>query len=209
MNDDTRLRQELDRVSLRYRRVVRRAAMAGVWLALALVALSLVAMGRGAGDTIPVISAVVIGLLVVVVAPMLVAASRAVRNPLWIARRIEQRFPELDARLLAALEQHPDGQSHQLGFLQQIVIDESVAHAERNGWGQLVSRGRMRLAGVAQGIALLALLLAAVLLVADIARRPAGQRWTLGGSASSGDVVTIKVEPEDTSVERGTALLVL
>ena len=55
MNDDTRLRQELDRVSLRYRRVVRRAAMAGVWLALALVALSLVAMGRGAGYTIPVI----------------------------------------------------------------------------------------------------------------------------------------------------------
>src|SRR6476469_3316893 len=76
MNDDTRLRQELDRVSLRYRRVVRRAALAALWLALALVALSLGALGRGAGYAIPVVSAVVIGLLIVVVAPMLVAASR-------------------------------------------------------------------------------------------------------------------------------------
>src|SRR5687768_10620836 len=114
MNDDTRLRQELDRVSLRYRQLVRRGVLAALWLALALVAIALVALGRGWGYAVPLASAVGLGVLAIFVAPMLLAASRVVRDPLWLARRIERRFPDLDARLLAALEQHPDGQSKQL-----------------------------------------------------------------------------------------------
>jgi hypothetical protein len=209
MNDDTRLRQELDRVSLRYRRVIRLAALATLWLALALVALALLALGRGWSYAVPIASAVGLALLALVIAPMLIAASRAVRNPLWIARRVEQRFPDLDARLLAALEQHPDNATHQLGFLQQIVIDESVAHAQRNGWGQLVSRRRMKLAGVGQWAALVALLVLGGWLMSDVARRPAAARWTLTGKVRPSEAFTIKIEPEDTSIERNTGLLVL
>ena len=84
----------------------------------------------------------------VLFAPFLVYWSRRSGNALWLARRIERKHPELDARLLAALEQHPDA-AGDLGFLQQMVIDQAVAHAQKNRWVELVPSGSLRVARLA------------------------------------------------------------
>ena len=63
---------------------------------------------------------------------------RVAGNPLSAARRIEARYPDLDSRLLAALEQKPALPGGRFGFLQETVLREVFVHAHRNPWLQAV-----------------------------------------------------------------------
>src|SRR5689334_4095916 len=120
--NDPRLRRELEQVSLRYRRLLLRTASAACLLALAAAGGAVLARLRGAGYVVPAALLLLLVAVPLVVVPLLLAALRAIRDPAWMARRIECRFPDLDARLLAALEQHPDESQQSLGFLQETVV---------------------------------------------------------------------------------------
>src|SRR4051812_41818708 len=108
MNNDKRLLHELSQISDRYRRLYFSTALALTWLALAVVGLGIFIWTRSHSHTFP--GLVLLGLiaLALLAIPLFGALSFRVRNPLWIAHRIEKRYPDLDARLLAALEQTPD-----------------------------------------------------------------------------------------------------
>lgn len=204
--NDQHLRDALNQVGLRYRRLVMRRTWAVVCLGLALFGLALLGWVRGmVAGAVPVMVGMGVAAVFIGLAPVVFTWLARLRDPVWIGRRIEQQFPELDARLLAALEQKPD--SGGLGFLQQMVIDEAVRHSQRNGWEQIISGGKLRFAAVLQLAMVLLFGGVVVAMVMDISNRPRAATPTTVKPAPVAPFV-IKVEPEDTNLERGTALLV-
>lgn len=203
------LHQELAKVSLRYRLLLVRAGAAVCFLSMAVAGLAVLAWARGAGYAVPGILLALLVAVPLLAIPFMMSASRAVRNPMWVARRIERRFPDLDARLLAALEQRPRDPSEPLGFLQQTVVNEAIEHARARNWEALVPARTLRVARWAQWAMLIAFAVVLGSLVIDIRNRPGPAGWWAGGVVRERDDFAIKVEPEDTEIERGTSLLVL
>ncbi len=209
MMNEQLLRQELRKVSTRYRTLLLRTGLAICWLALALMGLAVLAWARGASRAIPGIALLMLIALPVILVPILLSWLRRVQDPLWIAHRIERRFPELDTRLLAAIEQEPDKKTRRMGFLQDTVLGQAVDHAMANGWEHLVSRGQLRLAKWSQWAFLLAFcFVVGVLMFDSIKHRSPVGGWLVGGLVDRSEAYDIKVLPEDTQIERGTALLV-
>src|SRR6187401_361813 len=104
MMNELMLRQELNKVSARYRRLMFWAGLAVCWLALAIVGLAVLAWAKGASRAVPGLALLLVALPAILV-PLLLKALRKVQDPAWIAHRIEKKYPDLDTRLLAALEQ--------------------------------------------------------------------------------------------------------
>src|SRR5688572_11940816 len=148
------LREELDRVGKRYRRLLLWSALAVCWLALATAGALALTWARGSGRAVPGVLLIVLFALPIVFLPILYRWLRRVRNASWIAHRIERKFPDLDARLLAALEQKPEESTGRLNFLQLDVIGQAVEHARKRGWEQVVSRRTLRAAKWGQWAAL-------------------------------------------------------
>src|SRR5262249_3642162 len=116
-----------------------------------------------------------------------------------LALKIEKQHPELNGRLLTAVEQ-PVKPGGELGYLQQRGIQEALLHSRKSDWGSAIS-GRSLL--LAQGVQWGALALLIVAL------------WSLHAPGSHGlfltrvSNMTIAVTPGDTSLERGSSLVVL
>ncbi|MBW3543451.1 MAG: hypothetical protein KY476_24630, partial [Planctomycetes bacterium] len=128
------------------------------------------------------------------------------------ARAIETRYPELNDRLLAAVEQSPDLRTGTLSFLQKEVFYETLEHARRHDWRQTVPTRRYLaalachvtcLAGFAAVIGVIATPAAAV-----VERRPEPTGMPLT-SGDPRDAYGLVVEPGDVELERGASLLVL
>jgi hypothetical protein len=200
------LHTELDRVAKRYRRLLLWVGFAVCWLTLAIAGFLALTWARKSGHAIPGVLMVALLALPLVFLPMLLRWLRRVKSPAWIAHRIEGRFPDLDARLLAALEQKPDQSTGQFGFLQHDVIDQVVQHARTRGWEQVVSRRKLRVAKWGQWAALALFALVIGTLAFDLEKRPSTGSFWFGGIARK---YAIKIEPADTSLERGSSLLVL
>jgi hypothetical protein len=116
-----------------------------------------------------------------------------------LARRIEEENPKLHALLLTAVEQQPDRTTGELNYLQQRVIDEALKHHRERPWGGRVFE-RLFFAQCAHWLAFSFLLL----VLAGL--RPIMP--TVHGflaTRSHGVAVT----PGDTSLERGSGLVVL
>ena len=82
---------ELDRVAKRYRRLLIWIAFAVCWLTLAVAGALALALARRTGHAIPGVLMVALLALPLVFSPMLLHWLRRVRNPAWIAHRIEGR----------------------------------------------------------------------------------------------------------------------
>jgi hypothetical protein len=121
-----------------------------------------------------------------------------------LARTIEQQHPDLQALLLAAIEQEPQGPDEQMGYLQQRVIAEAVAHATGHDWLQTISTGRLMLANLGRVAAMLFLLLVLSQMLPLISLLPRDHKGVLA-SRGFGVIVT----PGDTSVEQGTPVVIL
>jgi hypothetical protein len=136
-------------------------------------------------------------------------ALRAARDPHRTARRIEARFPELGAILLAAVEQAPAPRFKRLGYLQSTVIRGAVDHGRRHNWADATSLGRLRLAQIMH-FAALAMLVAACVALLD--RSGAVARSVTGAADEPvlpAGAYEVRVEPGNAEVERGTTLLVI
>jgi hypothetical protein len=110
---------------------------------------------------------------------------------------LEREYPELRHLLSAAAEQEPDAAG--FGFLQLRVVDEVLAHPQRESWRR---RLEQKLAAAkACGLGALALALAALLALSygSIRQRPVFGSLLAGGVA---------VTPGDTQVERGSSLVI-
>jgi hypothetical protein len=118
-----------------------------------------------------------------------------------LAREIEAEHPDLDAALLAAVEQEPDRETRLLNYLQQRVVAESLEHQRDHVWGvRLRRRTRqacaLHWAAFALGAAALWGLRPGP--AGDTARRPSLALFDRG----------VTVVPGDTEIERGSGLLV-
>ncbi|HZN68735.1 MAG TPA: DUF4175 family protein, partial [Tepidisphaeraceae bacterium] len=207
--NDRRLLYELNNVGLRYRKLLLRAALAVLWASLAVAGLAALLRARGAGYAVPGMLLLVLVALPFLLVPVLLRWLRSAKDPLWVARRIERRFPDLDARLLAALEQKSEEPGRPMGYLQETVIGEALEHARRHDWLSLVPRRSLAVARVAQFVALLAFAAVVTTIVIDTRNNPGAAGWLRGGVAQRDEAFVIRVEPEDTEVERGTGLVVI
>ena len=104
---NSELRQALERVARRFRHVRLWTGLALCWLAWAIVgwvcSLVLFYLGKT-----PIPGPWLLGSFAVAAATgaaLAIWAMRSVRDPRWVARRIEAKYPELGTGLLAAVEQ--------------------------------------------------------------------------------------------------------
>jgi len=193
------LKARLQPVARRQRRLQLGCKLAACWTTSALLSLGLLVLARQTGWASP------LALPVIAVLTGLAALRITVRHwrsePDWrqLARQVEARHPELDGRLLTAVQQVAAVGST-LSYLQERVVAEALLHSRQHNWARVIPFSRM---AVAQAAHLLALLLFAFALWG--LRLPGHHGLRLLVRAGTGITVT----PGDTTLERGETLVVL
>ena len=198
------LRRHLKPIAARRRRLYLAWRMSICWLAAGLVGLGLLGVAWLWGWRSPF---VVGGLAVVVslVTIWIFKRSRRLEPDYQVlARTIEQQHPDLQALLLAAVEQEPAEPDGELGYLQKQVITEAVTHATSHNWLQSISSRRLMLAGFGRIAAMAFLLVVLLQMLPPTSLLPPSSMGVL--VARDYDVV---VTPGDTEVERGTPVVII
>ena len=198
MNNHLKVRLEL--VADRRRRLRLWWSLAACWAGAALAGLGLGMLQRASG-WMTSLGFPVLALASVAAAVVVYLRQRRIK-PDWraLAGQIEGRHPNLDGRLLTAIEQEPQG-GRELSFMQERLVREVLAQHQRSDWAELVPDSRLRWAQAAHWLAL-------VVLVAALA----GLRATGGHHllARNPDLdFHITVSPGDTRLERGESLVVV
>lgn len=204
-----RLAIELDRVAQRYQRLWGWQSYAVAWLLGAVIALAM----RGAGFSLIRSSSPYANMLILGTGVLLVYSifhwRFLIADRYWVARKVEQKFPNLESCLLTAVEQTPDLPDGRFGFLQESVIHQALRHAAANDWLKVVSKRRMLLAMTTSMVSF-------GLFIWSVGRpAPANAISAVAGKHSPNKTPTgtgefsVTVEPGDTEVERGSSLLVL
>jgi hypothetical protein len=194
------LQDQLAAVFRRQRRLQLAVRLALCWGVLALIGLGVFLSGtQSASHSL----AWIIGLATLgLVAGGIVFARQRRRQPDWhsLARRIEQRYPELNGLLLTAAQQQPaaDGQ---LQYLQERIVRDALNHGRLNSWTETIPWSR---AATAQMAHLLALVCFVGVLVA---LGPRSERQSVFSDGWTANGVTIT--PGDISLERGERLVVV
>jgi hypothetical protein len=202
------LRRALERVARRFRRVRLWGSLAICWLAWALVGAGLALVPDRPG-LVSISGGWLVAALAVAAAATgvlcAILALRSVRDRRWVARRIEAMHPDLAAGLLAAVEEDAAAPSGPLGFLQVSVIRKVLEHRKSHDWDETVPSRTIRGVQVAHAVALASLVLAFVALFGQ-ARSEASHRSAKLAGAGAGEV---QIDPGNTSIEKGTSLLVV
>jgi hypothetical protein len=208
----TELRQALDQVGDRYRRVRLGGVLAFWWLFFALMGAAIVfVLSRNGPDDNWIPAAIPLAWIIIPAILFFGITARVrhwARDPRWIARQIEARYPELGTGLLAAIEEDSESPDGRKGFLQAAVVRQALSHHQTHNWGDVVPSWKIRAARFAN-LASLALLVAAIIALGLHARSK-----TLGfpppeRQAGVADLAEVKVEPGNAEIERGTSLLVV
>src|SRR5438132_10197271 len=196
------LKSQLEPVAQRQRRWRLQSQLALCWAVAAMTGFVLIAVQRVAGSA----SSAFMFLLGILTALATFLLWRRAQK--WepdfrqIARQIEQHHPELHALLLTAVEQQPEKDTGKFNYLQERVIAEAVNQNQQHQWIETISRRRLLALEWVQFFALLALVVALVGL---------GGRVTKSSEAAALAKTrqNVTVTPGDTSIERGSALVVL
>jgi hypothetical protein len=207
MNASVELRQTLDRVGGRVRRLRLWGGLAVCWAACALV--GIVAVVSRTESVAPRDIALLLAAVAVAVGvTWWLIVGRMARDPRWLARRVEAKNPDLSAALLAAVEQEPtpDGR---LGFLQSSVIESALAHSRTHDWDQAVPRSRLNAIRAVHWLAFAGLVCAIFLLdfLGFLKTEMGNPRAYTNAAAASG--LAVEVEPGNAEIERGTSLVVI
>jgi len=121
-----------------------------------------------------------------------------------VAQHIERQHPDMQALLLAAIEQEPEGSDGQFGYLQNRVIGEAVRHAMKHDWLKSISTKRLLSAELGGALALTLIIITLLQLFPSV---PFLRVKGLNVPERSGFDVT--VSPGDTSVEAGSPVVIL
>ncbi|HKP36278.1 MAG TPA: hypothetical protein VJT71_05430, partial [Pyrinomonadaceae bacterium] len=195
------LQSHLEPVAQRLRRLRLLRVFAWFWFGAALAGTALVVMGRLLGEPPAfLITAVFVlaAIIAIIVRQRLTAWTPDYRQ---MARDVEANHPDLHALLLTAVEQEPDRDTGHLNFLQQRVIDQAVEEIRRRGLVETVSPDELGRAE-SRSFALLMLFLFSVTIVAVLMPHRRAEGTTLADSR-------VSVSPGDTTLERGSGLVVL
>jgi len=192
------LRARLEQVVARQRRLQLAYKLAGCWAGGALVGLVLLIVERESGwaSSLALPMVAVIG----VVGAVVVLFRQANVKPDYqaLATQIQRRYPDLEARLITAIQQQP-ASGTELSFLQDRVIRETLLHSHQHDWAEAIPR---QILAFARGVHLVAFLLFGLVL------------WQLRFTVDHGiltkmPALRISVSPGDTLIERGNSLVVL
>src|SRR5262245_17153642 len=134
---DPRLVRRLAAVSHRQRRLSRLRWLTGVFVAVAtaFVLLRFASISISLWWTLS-------GLAVAIICGQWLYRSRETDDGL-AAAAIEQRYPDLDSRLLTALRQEPNEPEGAYSYLQEQVLSSTVEHALRHPWTEVVPTSRL------------------------------------------------------------------
>jgi hypothetical protein len=188
------------RVARRERRLRLWCKIAACWAVWGLIAVGLRILLRQTGWLIP-FAGPAVGVLAILNALVLWARQTGEKPDLRrIALRVEALFPELDGRLVTAVQvQRKSGEEPD--YLQQRVIREALSASDRNDWFEIVPAWRLAASRLAT---LVALLILSVLLWR--LPHPKGHKsFFFSRNQDSGVTVT----PGDVAIERGNSLVVL
>ncbi len=197
---DLRLKARLELVAARQARLRLWCRLATCWAGAAFLGLVLVALGWDTGWA----TRLALGALALLggVTASVFSRRQVRRGPDWrdLARRIERHQPELDGRLVTAVQQQPkDG--GQLNYLQERLLEETLRCGLRSDWAEIVPPSRLALARMSHWLGLL--LLGIVLW--ELRPTDGASHGLFARSPGSGITVT----PGDTTLERGNSLVVL
>jgi len=150
-----------------------------------------------------------VGTLIVATLVGLAIIDRSKPDLRELARRIEEKHPDLRAALLAAMDQKP-GPGGELGFLQKRLLGEISEHAIKNRWVRQVSEKRLAAAGWGQFAAVVALFVSLWFL---LGQAPIGVKPSLATGAAEEKMpppagVAVSVTPGDVELEKGSRLVV-
>ncbi len=205
MMSDTRLLRKLDEVTVRVRR--RRAVVASLicWTILAIVLFIEIVLLRSSVSILPTAA---IGLLISMMVTLLAGKAKSTDRSI-AAKRVEELFPDLDAKLFTAINLKPAPDRWELGYLQSELVTEVLVHSRVHDWKAAIT-------GV-MSVRLARIFAMIVCLVLVISNR--NDRMTPVHQGDLANVVEeveaaetlieITVEPGDAEVERGASLLVL
>jgi len=121
-----------------------------------------------------------------------------------VAWHIEQKNPDMQALLLAAIEQEPEQPDGQFGYLQNRVIGDAIKHAIKHDWLQSISTKKLFLAELGGALALTLIITTLLQLFPSV---PFLRVKGLNLQETKGFEVT--VSPGDTSVEVGSPVVIL
>ena len=119
-----------------------------------------------------------------------------------LARALESRHPDLDGRLLTAIQQEPDRKGD-YNFLQERLFEDAVRHSVDQNWESVVPSWQLVSARGLAAAALAAFF--GSLVVRPLPKTPS--LASLAGGETTADGVT--VTPGDTAVERGSSVTVM
>jgi hypothetical protein len=198
MNDDF-LKVRLQRVVTRYHWLALWRKLAACWATAALLAVVVSwvqgMLGRVSPLTLPVLASLTAAAIFVVI------VLHFLKKPdlRWVARKIENKHPELNGLLLTAVQQQLDP-AKQPGYLQYRVLQEATARSQEQDWRDVVAPGRLVVVQCAHLVALGCFFYAAANLRV-VAIHGEAPNWV----GTDG----ISVTPGDTKIERGDSLVVL
>ncbi len=192
------LQTQLEPVARRYRRLQLWRGLAVTWLLAAVAGGAVLGIHQLTGWWSPLTLPLLAGAAVTAALMVWRATRKMTLDLRWIARQIEHEHPELHTLLLTAVEQQPPAGA-ELGYLQQRVIAEALAHSQNNQWTKTIAASRLAWAQAAH-------LLALGLLLAILTNLRHSETKAIAARLIQ---ASITVTPGDTSIERGNSLVVL
>ena len=201
---EIQLRQQLSNVAQRIGRLWMWRRLTWSWAAFAVIVAIWALAGR------PVVPGFVWVFSAILVATLVWIRSRSLgTSKVEVARNIEQAFPDLNSRLLAALEQCPEVETGRLNVLQRQVISEAVHHARMNDWTEAVPPRQMRRAILNQAAAMAAFVIVGLMAAQSATKSVAAVKSTNQALEVQAGELPVTVEPGDAELERGSSLLIL
>ncbi len=204
---DQRIQRQLQPVAKRFRSVRLGRMLSVLWLALAAAGGCLLWLRDTyalPGETIILLSCAAGGSLLLVVFGLL-----SYRNLGWVAHQVEHAHPSLQERLLTAIEVRATTAAGNYGYLQHLVLQETLTHAHKNNWKTTVPFRRLAFAQLGNWSAFLLMF---VILATLFAAPPAAIQPPTSPEAQpqvAAEGYQIAVEPGDTEIEKGSSLIVV
>jgi len=121
-----------------------------------------------------------------------------------VARHVERQNPDMQALLLAAIEQEPEQPDGQFGYLQNRVIGEAVRHAMKHDWLKSISTKKLLLAELGGALALTLIVTTLLQLFPSVPFL-----HVKGLNVLERRDFEITISPGDTSVEAGSPVVIL
>ncbi len=203
---DKRIQQRIRQVSRRLQ-ASRFVLLTGLfWILTALIGFCFWITGAVPSQQVATAFLYIAGLASGAAAAAFIIAQSSYRDDEAIARRIERHFPELDQRLMAALNERPNRPTNRPGYLQESVIQQALTHDLHAPWRQVVSSSRTATSWIAAVVGFVMMITLGFASQFDL---PV-QHTVAALIEQPSPIVTteLTIEPGNADVERGSGLFV-